>query len=254
MKIFGGLKMFEKDRDNINQNKSNNRSEDHQIQDSAIYLYHFISDFTKSILSQVKTQIGENLLPISSEINETSTKCQQIVYLLQTIEKQNEALLKKNNLLENASKENHLLSHQHYQTHIIEPMVRLLFPVFDVIEEAINRWSITTDTNVKKFFNVLEQVRIQLIQFFMAYQIELIKYKPGIEFNPKYMKPVKIVHTGRKELGGRVAECLQIGFRQGEQKILRFVSVVLYEYRPEAADNVAEKKGAYYVSSSNRCG
>jgi len=245
--------MFEKNKDIIDQN-NNNRAEDHQIQDSAIYLNRFISNLTKSVLSKTTTQVGENLLPLSSQMNETSTKCQQIIYLLQAIEKHNEVFLTKSKLLENASKENQLLSRQHYQEHIIEPMVRLLFPVFDVIEEARNRWSITTDTNVKRFCNTLEQVRIQLIQFFMTYQIELIKYKPGVEFNPKYMKPVKIIHIGRKELSGRVAECLQTGFRQGEQKILRPVSVVLYEYRPVQADSVAETKGANYVNSSNRCG
>jgi len=246
--------MFEKNRDITSEDKNDNSAVDHQIEDGAKHLNHFISNLTKSVLSETKTQVGENLLPLSSKMNETSTKCQQIIYLLQTIEKQNEVLLTKSKLLENSSKENHLLSRQHYQEHIIEPLVRLLFPVFDVIEEARNRWSITTDTNVKWLCNVLEQVRVQLIQFFMTYQIELIKYKHGIEFNPKYMKPVKIINTGRKELSGRVAECLQTGFRQGEQKILRPVSVVLYAFRPVEADSVAETKGANYVNSSNRCG
>jgi len=200
---------------------------------------------------QKSEETAGSLISFGNEINQLATKQQQAIYSMQKMEQHLEVLNSQGKLLENSSKENHLLGTQHYLEHIIEPMIRSLFPVYDVIESARSLHHQQADINSKRLYNVLEQLHVQLTQFFLTYQIEPIRNKHGAEFDPKMMKPIKYVQINKRELHGRIAECIQIGFRQGEQRILRPEGVAIYEYKNSELGPVADMKGTEYVNSSD---
>jgi len=244
--------MVEKSKEIINHDKAKTGQKDNQYEDYAVLLSRVISGITKSFLLEIAGKVSEQLRPLISELKETTTKCQQIMYSQQAIEKQLEALISQNKLLEGTSKENRLLTEQHYQERIVEPMIRLLFPVFDAIEDAKYCWSGKEQVAEQRFGDILDQIHVQLAQFLLIYAIEPVKHRPGADFDPKVMKPIKFIPTKKKELNSRVAKRLQIGFRQGDQRILRPESVALYRYEPSEADPVKESKGGNYVTR-DRC-
>ncbi len=124
-------------------------------------------------------------------------------------------------MLENASRANQLLGDQFYQRRIISPMVRGLFPIMDLICDAIDR----PDSDRQ----CLSALRAQLEQFLAGYGIEVFGCEACSPFDPKIMKPLQSAPTSRADLNGFVAKSLQCGFRTND-RVLRLQTVSIYKF------------------------
>ncbi|MHC4538692.1 MAG: nucleotide exchange factor GrpE, partial [Planctomycetota bacterium] len=173
----------------------------------------------------------EKLAPLSAQLAKLQTGQQQISYSLERVEERLEQLNAESKLLENASRENRLLTEEHYENHVFQPMVRSLFPAFDLLDDAQNGIAERTEDSDKRTQQLIEGILIQLGQFLSAYGVERIEHKPGAKFDPAEMSPVKTVTTHDKRLDNRVGKSLRAGFRGPQQRLLRTESVALYRYR-----------------------
>jgi molecular chaperone GrpE (heat shock protein) len=182
--------------------------------------------------------IAEQTMPVLYQMGQIETKQQQALYNLETIQKQFEVFLANNKLLENASLENQVLTRQHYEEHVILPMVRSIFPVFDIIHDAKLYWKGPGKPDAPQIMNLIDAIWIQLQQFLRNYDIEIVAHKPKAIFEPQLMRPVKARETDDKDLDGLVAKSLQVGFRQGRQRLLRLETISLYTYRPSHTETV----------------
>lgn len=235
--------MFERNEKITSQEKPEGfGQEERQFEDPAVLLNCFIAAITKPMFLTIADAVGEQLRPLISELREFATKLQQVIYSQQATEKQLEALISQNRLLENASKESHLLSQDHYQQYIIEPMARSLFAVFDDIENAKRRCRETEHMDSPPVCDVLDAVFIYIRQFLSVYQIEPVKHRPNSKFDPKVMRPVKIVVTENKDLDNRIAKSLQMGFRWQEDRLLRPESVTVFKYEEPLNNDFDEKE------------
>jgi len=195
--------------------------------DPAVLLIEALQQLIEMLNDKNSQKISEHTMPMLYQVGQIETKQQQSIYHLESIRKQLEVLISNNKLLENASSSNQVLSKQHYDEHVIEPMVRSLFPVFDIIEDAAKPWN---NSNEKMNMDFIRAVLTQLTQFLVNYDVHIIRHNSDAEFNPLVMKPIKWVLTDKKELDGLVAESMQIGFRFGQEKVLRLECVSLFKY------------------------
>ena len=163
---------------------------------------------------------------------------QQLASSVCNIDKQLQSLIVQNELLENISKENRILTQDHYQQCIIEPMVRSLFPIFDEVEEAKQRFQEAGKMNGTAVYEVLDAILIHLLQLLSTYQVTQIKHNPNVKFDPKLMRPVKIISTEDRLLNSYVAGSLRTGFRWRQDKVLRPESVAVYRYEPSFSINL----------------
>jgi len=187
---------------------------------------------------EILDQILAKLAQLETQSTKNQTSQQQIVYSLQHIEKQLDQLIAESKLLENASRENHLLSQEHYQDHIVQPMVHSLFPIIDFINDAEDR-SGEPATDRKIDTNELTgAIFTQLQQFLAVYQIEPIRHRPKAKFNPSLMRPVKTVTTENRQLDNRIAKSLRVGFWWRKERVLRFETVALYKFKDSKSETV----------------
>ena len=130
-------------------------------------------------------------------------------------------------LLESVSDANRRLSEQFYDEQVIEPMARSLFPLVDFTIRAGH--ALEKDTSRYQLaFQYFAAIQTQLDQFLINFGIERFQHRAEEPFNPKVMKPVKIVQTCDKSLIGLVAESLLCGFRK-QDRILRAETVSLFK-------------------------
>jgi len=155
----------------------------------------------------------------------------QVLYELGVLQDQQRRLEEESKLLENASNENRLLAEQHYQQHIIEPMARSLFAVFDFVEDVRKVASVGGREDDAHIDALIEGILVQLRQFLSVYEIEPLRHSPTAKFDPSVMRPVKIIHTDNKPLDNRIGESLRSGFRWRQRVLLRPESVTLYKYK-----------------------
>ena len=208
------------------------RSGPNQPEDPAILLSRALVELVEHSNDRRSKDIAEHTMPMLCQMGQIETKQQQTIYAIDSIKKQLEILTSNSKLSENANRVNQSLSKQHYEEHIIQPMVRSVFPVFDVIYDAKNFWRNNNQFTEKRTKDLIDAVLTQLKQFLQIYDIQIIEHKSGATFDPQIMKPVRTVTTDHKELSGRMAESLQIGFRLGQQRLLRLETVSLYKYQP----------------------
>ena len=170
--------------------------------------------------------------PLFHELGQVQVKQQQALHELEAMRKQFEVLLATHKLLENASVENQILGDQHYEEHVILPMVRSLFPILDLLYDAKVSWKKADESPGDQFIAFADAIWTQLRQFLFQYEVEIIRHRPHARFDARLMRPVKVHATGNRSLDGLVAQCLQVGFRRGEDRLLRLETVSLYGYRP----------------------
>lgn len=181
---------------------------------------------------EILDQLPAKLTQLETQLTKVQTSRQQIVYSLERIEKRMEQLIEAQmRLLETSAKENQLLTEEHYQNCIIQPMVRSIFPAFDFIQDFRDNHKEGEQHNDRSLDDLTEGIFIQLRQFLSVYEVQLIQCRPGAKFDPRQMRPVKTVSTHNKRLDNRVAKSLRAGFRWRQDNPLRFESVVLYKYQ-----------------------
>ncbi len=145
----------------------------------------------------------------------------QIAYAFEDIRNRLDASSSHVELLENANRTNRLLGEQFYEERIIGPMVRGLFPIMDLVCDAMRR----SDSDLQ----CLSGLRAQLEQFLAGYGIEAFSHEARSPFDPKIMKPLQTAVTCELDLDGLVAKSLQCGFRNPE-RIWRLETVSLYKF------------------------
>ena len=182
--------------------------------------------------------ITEQTMPVLHQMGQIETKQQQSLYHLETIQKQLEMSLANGKVLENASLENQALTRQHYEEHVILPMVRSIFPVFDIIHDAKRFWKRREEPESPPFMDLINAIWTQLMQFLRIYDIEIVVHEPKATFEPQFMRPVKVRETDDRSLDGLVAKSLQVGFRQSRQRLLRLETISLYAYRPSHIETI----------------
>ncbi len=177
-------------------------------------------------LTEIFGLLGESLAETTTErmaglLPDFEAQGKKTSYELAAIKDQIGAFAVSAELLENANRTNQLLGDQFYEQRIIGPMARGLFPIMDLICDAIDR----SDSDRQ----CLTALRAQLEQFLAGYGIEAFSCKACSPFDPKSMKPLQNAPTNRPDLNGFVAKSLQCGFRTGES-VLRLETVSIYKF------------------------
>ena len=226
--------MPKKDSDNQNEGKLPRGPDD----GPAILLIQALQQLIEMLNDHNSQKIAEHTMPMLYQMRQIETKQQQAVYHLEAVKRQLEVLVSNNKLLENASSTNQLLGRQHYQDHIIQPIIRSVFPVFDIIEDTRKFWNSSGEQVDNRILDFINAVWTQLQQFLVNYDVHIIRHNPNDKFDPQITKPVKWTFTDKRKLDGRVAESLQIGFRFGQDKVLRLESVSLYKYRASQTETI----------------
>jgi len=134
-------------------------------------------------------------------------------------------LLDRQNLLEEASRQQQLLSQEHYEQHVIEPLTRQLCSILDLCKTELD------DENASSYQS-LQAIHQQVLELLAVYGCEPLQSQAGQAFDPATMRPLEWHQTGWLERDRQVAESLQMGFRRGK-RILRFESVALYRARSQ---------------------
>ena len=196
--------------------------------DAVLQLFHILQHLIGASIANCLQDIPGQIVQLSNQVSQVETKQQKSIYDLESVRQQIEKLVSINKLLENASETNQLLSQEHYNQHIIEPMVRSLFSIFDLITDSHKHHSDFSCKEMGPMYSVYSQLQ----QFLANYGIEIIKHTTGDSFNPKTMKPIKWEITSEEQLEKSIAQSLQIGFRLGQTRILRMETVSLFKYQP----------------------
>lgn len=197
----------------------------HQLWAERQQLNKCLADQTK-ILNSLHSQLAG----LQGQLSEIAGRQQQLEYAQQAESERFSGLIQQTKLLENISRDNHLLGQQHYRQHIVEPMVRSVFPIFDIVSNNHLCQSHENNSINPQAYEIIDMVKTCLRQFLSAYQVYPIQHKAGSKFNPGLMKPVKQLTTNNPRLDKRVAKCLQVGFLYKKEIVLRFESVALYRY------------------------
>lgn len=199
-----------------------------EVSDAALQLAQAIHELMEEYEPDLPQEISEQIVRLSNQISQVENKQQQSINHLESIRPLLENTVSANNLLEKAGEMNQLLGQEHYDRHIIEPMLRSLFPVFDIIADSRKHHGYCSCNAM----SLMASIHSQLLQFLANYDIEIIKHAVGDSYNPKTMQAIKWEITSEKYLEKSVAQSLQIGFRLGQTRILRMETVSLFEYQP----------------------
>ena len=193
-----------------------------------------LGDLIQESLTGCLKEVPEPMVRLLTQVGQIERGQQQLDRHLASIKQALENLGSAHELLENAGKTNQMLGQEHYEQRIIEPMVRSLFPVFDLMADSGRHHRDLHPTVT----GLLDAISTQLQQFIAQYDIEIIDHTAGESFDPKLMQPVEWKTTSEKQLDGIVAQSLQIGFRAGQTRILRMETVSLFKYQPSSVPTV----------------
>ena len=176
--------------------------------------------YSSKEIKVLNSRMGECISAVSGNREQTERVGRQVIMELKSF----------CGVFEAALKENTALSQQYFNDHILEPMAQVLLPINDLIEDTISSWSDTAAGIDPAILQLLDVIRMQLMQFLGFYGIEYIRHEAGVHFEPQVMKPATIAETSVSELDGKIAKSLQAGFRLNGRRLLRPESVVLYRF------------------------
>ncbi len=199
-----------------------------EVSDTALQLAQAIQELMEEYETDLPQEVSEQIVRLSNQISQVENKQQLSLNHFESIRQLLENTVSTNNLLEKAGEANHLLGKQHYQEHIIEPMLRSLFPVFDIIADSRKHHEYCSCNAT----SLMDSIYSQLLQFLANYDVEIFEHFAGDSFDPKTMTPIKWEITSEKHLENLIAQSLQAGFRLGQARILRMETVSLYQYQP----------------------
>ncbi|AQQ70917.1 GrpE [Limihaloglobus sulfuriphilus] len=183
----------------------------------------FIDESVKNNLHTM----SDNVVQLSNQLSQVDTKQQQSIYDAQGIRKELEDISSIGKLLESTVETTRILSKEHYDQSVIQPIVRSLFPVFDLVEDT-RRHRADADCKADDFLDALWS---QMLQFLSVYDVDIIRHQTDDKFDAKLMKPIEKIPTTNKELDKCVAQSLQVGFSMGSQRMLRLETISLFEYQ-----------------------
>lgn len=209
--------------------------------DAGAFLNQCLEAIAENVAARTSQELERQTAPLRSRIEQVATAVEDIHGAQALMAEKLRALIAHSQLLEKASQEHARLSEEHYHRRIIEPMVRLLFPVVDVLDKAKGFKGSGQGLVHGAQWAVVEQIQIYLTQFFCAHDIRPIRNPPGSALDPKVMKPVRFVPCHDANLDGRLAGSLQAGFVRGTDQVLRCETVALYRYE-EPTKSISDKE------------
>ena len=217
-----------------NSNKNTEADLQGQFKKATMMLCEALLQFFYGIDKNFSEKLQGNNLPVLSQLGQIETCQQQMAYHFEAQTKQLENLCSLKDLLEQECQSRRILTEQHYEDNIIQPMVKILAPIVDMVDDAQKALSSDPDQTGHNFSDLNDAVYTQLKQFLNSYGIENVRHRPKARFDPHLMKPVKIVPTPDRNLDGCVAQSLLTGLILSQcKRLLRPESVSLYRYEAD---------------------
>ena len=172
-------------------------------------------------LEQMQLAHNQNLQDVESSLQKLATGL--------------DAFYQQSQCLQQASDRLSLLSEQHYQQHVIEPLARRVFPLLDMYEEALSN---------DKQSDLLDAFAADLYELLAGFGVEPILMSVGDAFNPSTMQPMQTVFTQQRKSDKTVASVVRQGFCC-QSRILRTAKVALYRFdRSRRVSIVKTEEGA----------
>lgn len=184
-------------------------------------------------LGEIVAVIGDSLAEgaaarVGGMLPDFDAQQKRTAYQLEAIGRQVEGLSANARVLEDVSQANRMLGSEFYEERIIQPMVRGLFPIVDLLHDGMKKLE-SKQSRAKSTLRYLSALQVQVEQFLGTYGMETVSHETGDTFDPKTMKPLKQHPTDDPDLDGLVAESLQCGFRISE-RVLRLETVSLFRF------------------------
>jgi molecular chaperone GrpE (heat shock protein) len=197
-----------------------------------------MSNFAQDLITFIGSQI--QMQQVVAEMNRKITNLEmtlfgqnQVVDLIPpTLAKLTQALGEEQSalrLLEKAGEKEAGLLDKHYEEHLIEPLVRGLIPLYDMIDESCSRFQEARETTSDAVVSLLDGLRIAFEQFLLIYSVELFRSPASSRLNRQTMQTIQTQPTAEKALDQTVARVLRAGVRRAG-RLLRPQSIVLYRY------------------------
>ena len=209
-----------------------------QLKKATMALCEAVMHFFYGIDESISEKLQTHNLQILSQLGQIETRQKQITYSLETLRNKVDDLCSLKNLLEQEGQSKRILTNQHYEEHVIQPIAKALAPITDMVEDARKTLRPSKDPSDDGCMDLVDAIYSQLKQFFTNFGVESISHKPNTRFNPKLMKPVKVVPTANIDLDGCVAESLLTGLMLNKDRLLRPESVSLYKYKAVEEQNI----------------
>ena len=200
--------------------------------DEDIYQYSAVlkADFQHRVFKHELMETTQRLEQVEHQDKQLTLAVKELTETLKGISDRLDVLASKTAALENASDELTRQSEHSYRTRVIEPLVRSVFPIYDIVRDTrdmlAHREKIET-SNVQK---LIEAVPAMLEEFLAVYNIEPFRHEQGAPFDKQQMRPLQRVPTSDQALHLTVYRSCQSGFRQGG-RILRPEAVLLNVFK-----------------------
>ena len=133
------------------------------------------------------------------------------------LEEKIDTLIAKDACLEAASEQLKVLSEQHYDRCVMEPLVGQLAVVLDWAEQAHERWLLSETIPQAEGMEWLGGMVAQVFELLRIYGAEPIAAPPGTPFDPKTMIVADRTCGGEAGRQFVVESTVQIGFRRGNR-------------------------------------
>ncbi len=157
----------------------------------------------------------------------------QVVDLIPTrLEKLTQALEDQQStvrLLERAGENEAKLLDRHYEERVVEPLVRGLIQLYDMINEAWEKFQEAPDSQTKGILSLLDTLKDTFEQFFFIYSVEIFRSPVGTPFDRQTMRTIRTEPTSNRDHNQTVARVLRSG-AQRLGRVLRPQSIILYRY------------------------
>lgn len=139
-----------------------------------------------------------------------------------------EILTAQSNSLESASREMAKLNDRCWDERIIQPMAKNLFPMFDLLADALMNTEEHPGTEGQRSSEYIRALQTVLVEFLALYNVEPFQHQRHSRFDPKLMAPIQTLRAPVNAQRGIIQKSERPGFRLNG-RILRHEQVVVYE-------------------------
>lgn len=174
-------------------------------------------DHLRALTHAVEKQ-GKVLANLSEELTQQSAAQTDMGTTLRV-------LFQRMDCLDEFARQQKVLTDQHYFEHVVMPMFRRLSGEIDLAGDYLASFEGASSTPI----DLLQALRDQLIELLGEYGIRKLHADPGAIFEPKWMKPGKIVLTTNKSEDKQIVSTMRCGFARGEL-ILRPATVCMLKF------------------------
>ena len=154
---------------------------------------------------------------------------------LARLARETESLAVKEKALEAAHEQSSRLQERFYQEHVLSPLSRSTFPLFDTLRQAVGQFH-EAGPEPQMILESLKAAYAQVGEFFATLGIEAYRSQEGTRFDRRKHHAISFRKTEDSLLHLKVAKSERCGFRMGGQ-CLRPEAVTLYRAEDRSAQN-----------------